>query len=805
MSRFRPAGLGFTRLFARSLRASVLCALLAGLVAPLAAQQPLQQTEDFRNRLSLGGPPAAAPLDPLTPATNSPLRPAYLAQWTSGTAHGAWATTRIFVSGQFAAGLDGAPGVSGPLVLPSFVPLDANGIALPGQGVRLQRAAFGRPVVSRSVAYSLGAEILPPEVDSAGAPVSSGFYLPQPANLAGNPFVYWSPHARKLYAIRPGFVTLEWRERASGQPYVLSYVVSSSPAKPERKLYWTENGYNGPPVNIPAGLVQEVKILFTENFPETVTVPERPWQLGVIDPAAAVKTYPTLYYQQGYIRAYNREGRIFVEYLGAARTDGTREQVGYDIINVIREVRPTALRTDIGDYLRPPAQPSDQPAPYAEVVAGLAGATLDASFLDERITQGGTVRRLYAIRETARANQVLVYWMERGDLGLLWPDDYADYQLAWPALDAPDAYSRYLRPDSDEDPEATAVALNLSNNPALVYQDDPSAQEVALLSGGRFVARLSGENPDARALLRHTVDGEVWYERVYSTLSSTVVSAEENVDIGTEIVSPVAGQTVGYIHAVRGDAYNVNTYVDPFVSGFEAAARSAIFGVNALAGKDRLEVWWYQCSDGPGTKFSPSYWPAVKGRYRLRWPASAQPIVLASNAGSDDLPSDQAAGRLYVQNDPLAPGFNPNEEHALQLGGRVWALRDDLNLATSSLPYLLLDYTGLGGRPAMRVFSIERGDFTYNAEAGKIVQAPMPLPLLPVPLVAGRTVNVEVGASADLPAGSAPSGDFARYGRFTFADRKGATWVYRGPHTGNIETSPPAFGMRFFYATQPGF
>ncbi len=780
--------------------------MFACLVEPLVAQQPLQQTEDFRNRFSAAGAPAAAPLDPLTPALKSPLRPAYLAQWTSGTAHGSWATTRLFDGGQLVAGLDGAPGTSGALLLPSFIPRDANGVALSGQGVRLQRAAFGRPAVARSVAYSLGAEIRPPEVDGAGAPVTSDFYLPQPVNLANNPFVYWSPHARVLYAIRPGLVTLVWKERISGVERSNSYVISSSAAKPERKLYWTENGYNGPPVQIPAGLVQEVKILYTDNFPETVTEPERPWQLGVIDPAAPVKTYPTLYYQQGYIRAYNREGRVFVEYLGAAREDGTRQQVGYDIVNVIREVRPTQLSAHIGDYLRPPEENPGQPAPYASVAAGLYGASPESRFLDERYTQGGTVRRLYAIRQTVRENQVLVYWMERGDLGLLWPDDYTEYQLSWPATDTPGAYSTYLRPDADEDPTATAVALDLSNNPELVYQDDPSAQDVAMLSGGRFVASLSGENPEALALIRYTVNGEVWYERVRATLSSAVGVIEQDVDIGQEIVSPVAGQTVGYIHAARGDAYNVRTYIDPFVSGFEAASRSAIFGVNALPGKDRLEIWWYKRSDGPGPKFAPTYWPAVKGRYRLRWPASAQPIILASNAGSDDLPSLQAAGSLYVQNNPLSAGYNPNEEHALMLGGRVWALRDDLNTATSSRPFVLLGYAGADGRPAMRVFSLSRGDFTYAAEAGKIVQSPMPLPLLPAPLdEKGRTINVEVGASADLPAGAAPSGEFARYGRFTFADRKGATWVYRGPHAGNVETSPPSFGMRFFYATQPDF
>ena len=36
--------------------------------------------------------------------------------------------------------------------------------------------------------------------------------------------------------------------------------------------------------------------------------------------------------------------------------------------------------------------------------------------------------------------------------------------------------------------------------------------------------------------------------------------------------------------------------------------------------------------------------------------------------------------RQLIQPNPALPGYNPNEEHALMLGGRGYALRDDLNL-----------------------------------------------------------------------------------------------------------------------------
>ena len=47
---------------------------------------------------------------------------------------------------------------------------------------------------------------------------------------------------------------------------------------------------------------------------------------------------------------------------------------------------------------------------------------------------------------------------------------------------------------------------------------------------------------------------------------------------------------------------------------------------------------------------------------------------------------------------PDLPGYNPNEEHALKLESRFYALRDDLNVSNangvvSSKPYVLIEYT----------------------------------------------------------------------------------------------------------------
>jgi hypothetical protein len=222
----------------------------------------------------------------------------------------------------------------------------------------------------------------------------------------------------------------------------------------------------------------------------------------------------------------------------------------------------------------------------------------------------------------------------------------------------------------------------------------------------------------------------------------------------------------GYIRQSEGNAFHPEAYRDPFVVGFETANRGAILSVNVIPGNDRLEVWWFRGNALPSFRlaqgFKPIYWPAVIGRYTLAWPPDPREIVLASNDGSGPLMSLEAKGRIYYQNDRTLPGFNPNEEHALMQGGQAYALRDDLNILSgnnfTSEPYVLLDYMAADDRPAMTVFKVRRerpetGDtFDYTVQAGTILQPPMPLPLLDLPLapkIIGtppRSLNREVRA-----------------------------------------------------------
>ena len=154
---------------------------------------------------------------------------------------------------------------------------------------------------------------------------------------------------------------------------------------------------------------------------------------------------------------------------------------------------------------------------------------------------------------------------------------------------------------------------------------------------------------------------------------------------------------------------------------------------------NKLEVWWFRDTNFESEKgFSSVYWPSVIATYNIEWPLEGnsfyREIVLASNDGSGPLASLQANGRVYFQNNPSKPGYNPNEEHALMIGGQAYALRDDLNIRSgdkfSSEPAVLIEYSDSDMRPSVDVYNVlrEKGTvtFDYEVEAGTVLQPPTP-------------------------------------------------------------------------------
>lgn len=626
--------------------------------------------------------------------------------------------------------------------------------------------------------------------------------------------------------------------------YTQNYLISASPVKAPQTIYWTEDIFanTGHPVEVPTGQITALNVIYNTQIPPSVSSPYSSSVSGVTN-------LNTLWYDSVHdvIRAFNKTGRVFVELVGQATANGNNQYLGYEIVDVQQAPIPSTVTNYLGDLLTPYQDPSE-------------GANLTPSPINSLGKQfyyfDGV--NYWADQATVNLTDLQLYWLITGVAGLQWPYVFNDCVLAWPS--DPSQYSYYLRPVAATQAQAalTAVQLDQGEDPSIDYQDPLDQPRAFLSSSAAFYTWLTASYPAQRALLRFNANGQIRYERVFSYLAqglennaifnqsvvtnltawnaanSTLTNYVSDynppyvytatVNVGDQITAPPGEYTngitgdywAGYINTNTnatffnphiGNSYDSFAYINPFANGFTAANQGAIIPVNAIPGYNQLEVWWYRPNGADNAAgFQTVYWPSVVADYTIQWPSSAPTIVLAGNAGSGPLDSLHAFGSIYYQNDPTQPGYNPNEEHAVLLGGQAYALRDDLNVTNeistnlpfngySSAPFVLLAYTGSDGRPAMSVYQVERENpaagiyFDYVVAAGTQLQAPMPLPLLAQPIANGTNYDTEPSAtSADLPVGwnaaSDPTAAYALYSGFTFQDRKNNFWVYRGLNAG---------------------
>ena len=659
-----------------------------------------------------------------------------------------------------------------------------------------------------------------------------------------------------------------------------TFAVSSAAQVEPRVIYWTEKTFDGPMVRIPTGRIVRVNPVFNSFVPgqaleyTPVGGSSNPGTAAPAEPRTlwfdTLSGLPALH-------AYNAEGRVFVEYLGGEiqGQSGRHQFLGADIVEIRRSAEVETLVTPLGEQLRPRAGPKEngdeQMSPaLPNLAANVAGKPLYGTFI-----RPDGITEYYAERENLNPDNMVLYWMAKFDaslhtvsggaiagLEISWPVARRSYLHQWPTSPADYEPVNVTKTGADATlgPKFAAISL-----PSLVFQDDPAELEAEIDGASqRLLVKFTASSPDLRnrSLLKFSSVAGAQYVRLWieseGALGSRAVAdnpATLNVDetqaavytlndrdgdgfrdwspttaigattggrtaatVGSRIDAPAGYETAGHISS--GDCYSAAAYVNPLSdAGFASAAAGAIIPVNALSEKNQLSVWWFKKVSFPAaTKIEPFYVPAIAALYDVSWPENPQELVIASLKGLENpgLTSVQTSGSIYRQPDPALPGYNPNEEHGLLIDGNVFALRDDLNLATSSQPYVLLQYTDAADkRPAMRVAKVVRETETYplvyDKIAGTPLTPPMPLALLPLPKRVDKKVrNEEVEVAKDtlplLPNSAATEAFTAAYDKFTFEDRKGTHWLFRGPHLGEVAADlPPSFGMKFYYTQRADF
>lgn len=454
----------------------------------------------------------------------------------------------------------GTPGAPTTNALQKLPAAESNGQVL----MVLQRVQIGAPYLNRRSSFSFGSTIPPPLVDYAGEllPDSAegiSYWRAEPysANLHENADYYWSPHANQVYAVQPGPVFVTWQKSvpfpvgstptyvnelgvALGIPnfyisganaYALkteSYVVSGSPVKTPRKMYWTQGSFRkiGKPISIPGARIGAVKVAYN-NTTFKRTVDEEFVSIGDTSPAegntnAALKELRTLWYDKAleHIYAYNQEGRVFVEFLGDLKTDNVnRDQIGFEIVDVIRQATPTDKNTELGERIHP-STPGSIEDLFPEPILQISGDSFDY----QHSVEGANFLELYAARETENLNDYIVHWMEEGVAGIRWPRHFTRYRLHWP-LDV-GRYSHYIRPAAATDAEAqmTGVSLKPESVPFISFQDSLDRPRAKITAESKFYTWLDATHPAHRTLLRFTAGDSVAFERVFSWLDTTLPS-----------------------------------------------------------------------------------------------------------------------------------------------------------------------------------------------------------------------------------------------------------------------------------------
>ena len=148
--------------------------------------------------------------------------------------------------------------------------------------------------------------------------------------------------------------------------------------------------HDGPMVVLPDGL-GEVKVVFSKIFRERVSPGDAlPLSKTGTGQSAEVELR-TLWVNQvsptlRVLTAFNATGRVIMELLGDPRSDGTRQHLGFEIVDVLDFSVPSDIVLDLGDRVLP---------------HGDGGAVNDESIITDMRDKGDTGSGGFAIKKAS--------------------------------------------------------------------------------------------------------------------------------------------------------------------------------------------------------------------------------------------------------------------------------------------------------------------------------------------------------------------------------------------------------------------
>lgn len=467
---------------------------------------------------------------------------------------------------------------------------------------------------------------------------------------------------KALYAARGGTRTFTW-VLTDGSQRVVPYILGEISATRPLRIFWTDNPYNAPQVNLSGKFVRfygDPNVLALEKSVVTNVVAGIEQEVTKVTKGLYLDESTHMLSALGGV-----EGQVVMAYY----TSGNFDQLKKVVVVEVARPQVVELTGTIGKALEPSGggygstglvpfpqlqEETDNRGPYYYQHKG------QNSYSPKH-------NNVYPLRPTVGESwRFPVYWMEYDAFDTLWPFELCHYACDWG-----DNLQTFVRGDG-ADP---GLPLYLPKDYAttLMKYQTPEGHARMNLADNALEVSLAGAAPaektrqrvegEGYSLLRLTADDDIWFLPIRSVLRSKTSVFPDDVaewPVGTELTlrqtetakqNKADATASGYLYpAASGNNYNAAPYRPPEPenpTGLEPGlddsgmlstnkAPSVLYAVaQARDPASALEVWWMNTVQEEGMP-TPIRVPCIPQRYRAVWPGKhdTPSIIIASQLGS---------------------------------------------------------------------------------------------------------------------------------------------------------------------------
>ncbi len=572
--------------------------------------------------------------------------------------------------------------------------------------VVLASSEAGFPLERTIPEYYLGDEIVPP----AGVDWPATYSAFTNASYSAD-FLF-DPTDQRVFAALGGTRTFDWI-LSNGTTQRMVYVVSPACSGRPRRIYWTDDPWNAPAIDLSGKFV---KFFGNPDILECKTDTVTNWAAGIAQVVSNQIVHGL--HLDSSTHLLSAHGQPVGQVVMAYYDTGNFERLLH--VQVVEVCRPVVnrLNGEIGRALKPDGRGYN--------VTGLRARPTVVTPTDNRgeylyqhkgqHSYSPKNNYVYPLRPTVDCPwNAEIYWMETDEMEVEWPFELDQYACDWPA-----DTTVFVRGDLDGD-GGRPVYVPFGMEATLMEYQEPDGHARAVAADGTFNTVAEGYS-----LLRLTTDDDIWFFPIHSVLRSntnyfTLKPEEERV--GTELTlrgGSVAGLapgfsptpdsgSPGYIYPpASGTHYNPDLYKapgpDPRRTGSDATNNvsatsgntdtndyaSVIYPVRPDTGKP-LEIWWNTTLDEEGMP-EPLTVPTLPQVYTVRWPAVGETpqIVIASQLGSASASIFSQNLGAYLDDATSAISLGTREFFDASSGGTVMAWIRPERTAANATPSSIL-------------------------------------------------------------------------------------------------------------------